>query len=126
MSSVQQARIQKTRFWFSDREGFLELLARDLASFQGVQFYDYTKVAKRLGSTPENFYLTFSRSETSEPQAPHDYLVQHQVMRSMPITRRWDTSVASGNNHAVIGRVIQAWDRVPGRTGRPHPSGTGP
>ncbi len=27
MSSIQQARIQKTRFWFSDREGFLELLA---------------------------------------------------------------------------------------------------
>ena len=29
MSNVQKARIQKTRFWFSDRQGFLELLTRD-------------------------------------------------------------------------------------------------
>ena len=34
MSSIQQARIQKTRFWFADRPGFLALLARDLAKVQ--------------------------------------------------------------------------------------------
>ena len=34
MSSIQQARIQKTRFWFSDRDGFLELLTRDLEKVQ--------------------------------------------------------------------------------------------
>ena len=43
MSNVQRARIQKTRFWFSDRDGFLELLTRDLeraqqrASKKGLQ-----------------------------------------------------------------------------------------
>ena len=101
MSSIQQARVQKTRFWFSDRPGFLELLARDLEKvqrlahrhgklaavrlnvfsdipwerfldldrFQGVQFYDYTKVVARLGRTPANYHLTFSRSEDNEPAA---------------------------------------------------------
>ena len=101
MSSIQRARIQKTRFWFSDREGFLELLTRDLEKvqrlarrhrklaavrlnvfsdipwerfldldrFPGIQFYDYTKVAARLGRTPANYYLTFSRSENNEPAA---------------------------------------------------------
>ena len=34
MSSIQRARIQKTRFWFSDREGFLSLLTRDLEKVQ--------------------------------------------------------------------------------------------
>ena len=34
MSSIQQARIQKTRFWFSDRDGFLALLTRDLEKVQ--------------------------------------------------------------------------------------------
>ena len=100
MSSIQQARIQKTRFWFSDREVFLELLTRDLEKvqrlatrhgklaavrlnvfsdipwerfldldrFPQVQFYDYTKIPARLGRTPANYYLTFSRSEDNEPQ----------------------------------------------------------
>jgi len=101
MSTVQQARIQKTRFWFSDRQGFLALLQADLdkvsrlagkkgkraavrlnvfsdipwerfldlESFHGIQFYDYTKIAKRLGKTPKRYYLTFSLSESNEPEA---------------------------------------------------------
>ena len=101
MSSIQQSRIQKTRFWFSDREGFLTLLTRDLQKvqrlatrhgnlaavrlnvfsdipwerfldltrFPDIQFYDYTKVPVRLGHTPANYYLTFSRSEDNGPAA---------------------------------------------------------
>ena len=41
----------------------------DLDRFPDIQFYDYTKVAARLGRTPANYYLTFSRSENNEPQA---------------------------------------------------------
>ena len=101
MSSIQRARIQKTRFWFADRAGFLELLNRDLekvqrlagktgklaavrlnvfsdltwerfldlTAFADIQFYDYSKVLARLGRTPANYYLTFSRSEDNEPAA---------------------------------------------------------
>ena len=101
MSAVQQARIEKTRFWFADRSGFLELLKVDLAkvsrlaakkakraavrlnvfsdipwerfldleAFPGIQFYDYTKIPKRLGQTPKHYYLTFSLSESNEPEA---------------------------------------------------------
>ena len=36
MSNVQRARIQKTRFFFSDRKGFLELLTEDLARAQSL------------------------------------------------------------------------------------------
>ena len=100
MSSIQRARIQKTRFWFSDRDGFLELLTRDLEKvqrlarkhekraavrlnvfsdipwerfvdldrFRDIQFYDYTKILARLGRTPSNYDLTFSRSETNEAE----------------------------------------------------------
>ena len=101
MSSIQRARIQKTRFWFRDRAGFLELLNGDLEKvqrlgtrhdkraavrlnvfsdipwerfldldrFPGIQFYDYSKVYRRLGRTPANYDLTFSRSENNEPAA---------------------------------------------------------
>ena len=41
----------------------------DLDQFPGIQFYDYTKVVARLGRTPGNYYLTFSRSEDNEPAA---------------------------------------------------------
>jgi hypothetical protein len=37
--------------------------------FSTVQFYDYTKNRNRIGSTPANYDLTFSRSETNETEA---------------------------------------------------------
>ena len=37
-----------------------------IQSFPDVQFYDYTKIVKRLGNTPPNYYLTLSRSETND------------------------------------------------------------
>lgn len=37
--------------------------------FPNVHFYDYTKNPSRLGRTPSNYDLTFSRSETNEPDA---------------------------------------------------------
>ena len=81
MSSIQRARIQKTRFWFSDRPGFLALLTRDLEKvqrlahrhgklaavrlnvfsdipwerFRDLQLYDYSKVHRRLRGVP--FFL---------------------------------------------------------------------
>lgn len=33
-----------------------------------VQFYDYTKIAKRMGAMPENYHLTFSRSEENQDE----------------------------------------------------------
>ena len=41
----------------------------NLEAFPGIQFYDYTKIAKRLGRTPKHYYLTFSLSESNEPEA---------------------------------------------------------
>lgn len=39
-----------------------------MAAFPRVVFYDYTKIANRRG-LPRNYHLTFSLSETNEPQA---------------------------------------------------------
>ncbi len=41
----------------------------DLSCWQGIQFYDYTKIPRRLGQTPKHYYLTFSLSESNEPEA---------------------------------------------------------
>jgi len=37
----------------------------DLSQWPNVQFYDYTKMYKRLGKTPTNYHLTFSKSEVN-------------------------------------------------------------
>jgi len=31
--------------------------------FPGIQFYDYTKIASRIGNTPSNYHLTFSMAD---------------------------------------------------------------
>jgi hypothetical protein len=36
--------------------------------FSDVVFYDYSKVPSRLGKTPSNYHLTFSRSETNNSE----------------------------------------------------------
>ena len=41
----------------------------NLEAFPRIQFYDYTKIAKRLGRTPKHYYLTFSLSESNESAA---------------------------------------------------------
>jgi hypothetical protein len=33
-----------------------------------IQFYDYTKTAARIGNTPANYHLTFSRSESNQEE----------------------------------------------------------
>lgn len=45
--------------------------------FSDVQFYDYTKVPGRL--TPANYYLTFSRSESNEPDALNEFRTGRNV-----------------------------------------------
>ena len=47
-----------------------------VAAFPDIQFTDYTKSFKRAlaharGQFPDNYHLTFSRSETNEPQCMH-------------------------------------------------------
>lgn len=37
-----------------------------IQTFPQVQFYDYTKNARRVGNTPPNYYLTLSSSETNQ------------------------------------------------------------
>jgi hypothetical protein len=103
-NSVQMARINKTKYFYQDRQAFMYQLAKDIAKlvkkakkanmiplvrlngtsdilwenvrfdygfgnesvtlfdiFPDVQFYDYTKIAKRV-NVPENYDLTFSYS----------------------------------------------------------------
>ncbi len=105
MRPVQQARIAKTRLFYSQRDTFYNMLVKELhnanktakkagmilacrlnvfsdlqwekifpdlfTEFSDVQFYDYTKHAKRMGAfqrgeIPANYHLTFSRSETND------------------------------------------------------------
>jgi hypothetical protein len=36
--------------------------------YPDVQFYDYTKSSERIGNTPKNYHLTFSRSESNQTE----------------------------------------------------------
>jgi len=106
---TQQARINRTQFFFKNKQGFFCKLAHEIALavkraekkgltpcfrlnltsdlpwesirnadrktifdlFPNVQFYDYTKSFKRMkaylqGEMPQNYHLTFSRSESND------------------------------------------------------------
>jgi hypothetical protein len=107
-STVQAARVKKTKFFFEDRGNFLNSLIKEIKSvikkaaklnmipafrlnltsdiawenirinnqtimemFPNVNFYDYTKVPRRMlnflnGKFPKNYHLTFSRSENNQ------------------------------------------------------------
>jgi hypothetical protein len=110
-STVQAARIKKTKMFFEDRVNFLNTLVKEIQSaikkakkngmtpafrlnltsdiawekitinnqtimemFPDVNFYDYTKIPRRMlnflnGKFPENYHLTFSRSENNQTHA---------------------------------------------------------
>ena len=104
MTTVQKARIRKTKLWFEDRDAFKSQIIREVTAFVKrcsklgvfpairmngtsdilwesqfenlfsqfpmVQFYDYTKHLKRClpgYGLPQNYHLTFSRSENNDP-----------------------------------------------------------
>ena len=46
--------------------------ANIMEAFPKVQFYDYTKIYRRLGNTPSNYHLTFSRAETMKSKMEAD------------------------------------------------------
>ena len=106
MYSVQQARVNRTKFFYNHRDDFLQQLTNeteqfikkctklnlipslrlngtsdvpwhkffDMEKYPNVQFYDYTKSPSRMlqflnGELPNNYHLTFSRSETNEKDA---------------------------------------------------------
>lgn len=52
-----------------------------MAAFPDIQFYDYTKVSKRLlkEQLPPNYHLTFSLSETNESEAAEVLASGHNV-----------------------------------------------
>lgn len=121
--NVQDARIDRTRLYFTQRAGFMAMLsleiqalvrkgARDglkvavrlngtsdlsvetwgiMEQFPDVQFYDYTKVPKRLINNvlPANYHLTFSRSESNEATAQLIANMGHNVavvFKELPAT----------------------------------------
>jgi hypothetical protein len=48
-------------------------------SFPNIRFYDYTKLAKRLGKTPANYELMFSYSRATDYQKQVDIALQTNV-----------------------------------------------
>jgi hypothetical protein len=98
LEKTQEARIRRTRLFFEHRERFLSLLKAEMAlavevargnelepcfrmnvvsdlpwekfgvleEFPDVQHYDYTKILNR--TVPDNYHLTFSRSEANEKE----------------------------------------------------------
>jgi hypothetical protein len=48
-------------------------------SFPNIRFYDYTKIAKRLGNTPANYQLMFSYSRATDYQKQVDIALQTNV-----------------------------------------------
>lgn len=59
--------------------------------FSRIQFYDYTKILKRLGKTPPNYHLTFSRSEENGRQVAKALAKGYNVtfVFNGPLPEKW-------------------------------------
>lgn len=71
---------------------------------QGVRFYDYTKIVARLGRTPGNYDLTFSRSESNQAETASaldaGFRVAVVFNRNKPLPRRYlGRKVVNGDRH---------------------------
>lgn len=78
-----------------------ETVSTVIQSFPSVQFYDYTKIPARLmRGTPDNYHLTFSRSESNEAQARLLSSLGHNVAvvfaKRLPATY-WGREVVNGD-----------------------------
>lgn len=135
-STVQQARINKTKWYFENRDTFLDQLRKDIKAlekkatkqgmkpavrlngtsdidwttikimkeFSHIQFYDYTKVLRRLKKDlPTNYHITFSRSESNDKEAEEAlklgfnvavvFKEQPKEWKGYPVTSGDDTDV---------------------------------
>jgi hypothetical protein len=132
---IQNARIKKTLLYFQDRLEFYRQLREDInkaikqaekqgkkpvirlngtsdlnfldiiREFPSVQFYDYTKVLRRLTQDiPANYHLTFSRSESNEIEAKQalelgfNVSIVFNYKDGLP-SEFWGREVVSGENN---------------------------
>jgi hypothetical protein len=71
--------------------GFVNIMAM----FPGVAFYDYSKIFNRRG-LPSNYHLTFSRSESNDPQVMEwlksggNVAVVFNVKKGAPLPETWN------------------------------------
>jgi len=78
-------------------------------SFPKVNFLDYTKLAKRLDNTPDNYRLIFSYSRARAYQKQVDLALQTDapiavVFTELPIGNKW-------NGYAFLGRPVIDGDK---------------
>ncbi len=148
-NSVQEARIRKTKMYVHDRSMFMNLLLKDLNAverkakklglkavvrlngtsdldftsiplmFPKIQFYDYTKVLRRLKrDLPKNYHLTFSRSEVNETECVEALALGFNVavvFRNMPqlaSVAYLGKPLLNGDDHD-----LRFLDRSPGKFG---------
>jgi len=89
-----------------DRDGGRFQVANIMAAFPDVQFYDYTKSARRaiahaFGDMPANYHLTFSRSECNDRDALN-VLARGGNVAVVFSTRKGDWLPATWRGHEVI------------------------
>jgi DNA repair protein RadC len=79
-----------------------------MAAFPQVQFYDYTKIYRRMGNTPKNYHLSFSRAETTKNQMEAEQALKRgfqvsvvfNVKKGQPLPNKWrGYKVVDGDEH---------------------------
>lgn len=89
------------RLRFSTDPGIDHNMSTIMELFPDVQFYDYTKIAKRfLFTIPKNYHLTFSVSESNDADAKlvlsKGYSVAAVFRKDLPVTL-WGYPVTNGD-----------------------------
>jgi len=136
MANVRDARVRLSHWFRDDRPGFLAALLEELRGHVRrageavvavrpntnsdvpwerlcpemfdlpIQYWDYTKVAKRLGRTPANYRLVYSVNDATTPE---DWERVHATRSSVAVVFDVEWQPSGRPEHRRFGVLPQTW-----------------
>ena len=134
MSTVQQARIRKTKLWFENREKFLADLIKDVSSLVRRADKNYLKACVRLNGTSDIRWENTGIMDLFPSTTFYDY-TKHRNRKRLPknysltfsrsevtTNAQIDQAIENGMNVAVVfkDRLPLYWNNIPVIDGTTH------
>lgn len=117
-SNVQQARINKTKYWASDREGFYMKLTRELIDIQKRAVKIKNKIAVRLNGTSDIDHLDLLKRYSGIDWLTSNWLVFYDYTKNPSMIKRYNgtkynlTFSRSETNHDTAMNLLKMGGNV--------------
>ena len=120
-STTQQARIRRTKMFFEEREMFMDMLRKDIASLRSKALKKGMRVAVRLNGTSDINWVRFGLFEEFPDVQFYDYTkVYNRMMEGRPANYHLTFSRSESNDTFAldvlkkkVGNVAVVFDNLP-------------